>query len=86
MRDDLMDYRDEALMGDEDPADYYEDLYYDEDREMERLEAEEEREELDDFLETLGLDMDDLRGMDEDERNAVLEDAGLDPDDFDFTE
>ncbi len=39
MRDDLMDYSDEALMGDEDPADYYEDLYYDEDREMERLEA-----------------------------------------------
>ena len=37
----------------------------------------------DDFLED-DLDYDDLSYMDEDERNELLEDAGLDPDDFDF--
>lgn len=31
-----------------------------------------------------GVDIDDLEDMDEDERREVLEDAGLDPDDFDF--
>lgn len=31
-----------------------------------------------------GLDPDELMDMDEDERNEALEDAGLDPDDYDF--
>lgn len=31
-----------------------------------------------------GLDIDDLEYMDPDERREVLEDAGLDPDDYDF--
>ena len=31
-----------------------------------------------------GVDLDDLEDMSEEERNEVLEDAGLDPDDFDF--
>lgn len=35
-------------------------------------------------LELAGLDYDALSLMDEEERNAELEDAGLDPDDFDF--
>ena len=35
-------------------------------------------------LEAAGLSYEDLLLMDEDERRAVLEDAGLDPDDFDF--
>ena len=37
----------------------------------------------DDFLED-DLDYDELSYMDEDERNELFEDAGLDPDDFDF--
>lgn len=35
-------------------------------------------------LELSGLDRFELEMMDEDERNEVLEEAGLDPDDFDF--
>jgi len=35
-------------------------------------------------LEMAGLSRDELEFMDEDERREVLEDAGLDPDDFDF--
>lgn len=31
-----------------------------------------------------GLDLDELEFMDEDERREALEDAGLDPDDYDF--
>ena len=31
-----------------------------------------------------GVDLDDLEDMSEEERNEVLEDAGLDSDDFDF--
>lgn len=31
-----------------------------------------------------GIDLDDLEVMDDDERREALEDAGLDPDDFDF--
>ena len=37
-----------------------------------------------DEIETAGLDYDELSFMDEDERNEALEDAGLDPDDYDF--
>lgn len=35
-------------------------------------------------LEVAGFDADELEFMDEDERREVLEDAGLDPDDYDF--
>ena len=35
-------------------------------------------------FEIAGLDYDELEMMDEDERREVLEDAGLDPDDYDF--
>ena len=36
-----------------------------------------------DELEMVGLDIDELADMDEDERREALEDAGLDPDDYD---
>lgn len=35
-------------------------------------------------MEIAGLDADELELMDEDERREALEDAGLDPDDYDF--
>lgn len=35
-------------------------------------------------LDMAGLDYDELSMMDEDERREALEDAGLDPDDYDF--
>ena len=38
--------------------------------------------ELIDELEMAGLDIDELADMDEDERREALEDAGLDPDDY----
>jgi hypothetical protein len=44
---------------------------------------EDEEEDLEDDLIMAGLDLYDLEDMDEDERRAVLEDAGLDPDDYD---
>jgi hypothetical protein len=37
-----------------------------------------------DELASAGLDMDELDLMDEDERISAIEDAGLDPNDFDF--
>ena len=37
-----------------------------------------------DDLEIAGLDYDELSMMDEDERRAVMEDAGLDPDEYFF--
>ena len=40
-------------------------------------------EDLEDELETAGLDIDELADMEEDERREALEDAGLDPDDYD---
>ncbi len=43
-----------------------------------------EEEELDDELLMAGIDRSDLELMDPEERAEVLEDAGLDPDDFDF--
>lgn len=45
---------------------------------------EDEDEELEDELESAGLDMIELEMIDEDERAEALFDAGLDPDDFDF--
>ena len=43
----------------------------------------EEDDKLVDELEMVGLDIDELADMDEDERREALEDAGLDPDDYD---
>ena len=40
--------------------------------------------ELEDDLSLAGLDATDLEYMDVDERREALEDAGLDPDDYDF--
>ena len=45
---------------------------------------EEEKEERRMLLGEVDLDYDELEWMDEDERREALEDAGLDPDDFDF--
>lgn len=42
-----------------------------------------EEEQLKEQLELSGLDFDDLMDMDEDDRRKVIEDANLDPDDFD---
>ena len=42
----------------------------------------EEDDELVDELEMAGIDIDELADMDEDERREALEDAGLDPDDY----
>ena len=47
-------------------------------------EEDDTNEETDDELEMAGLDYDELSFMDEDERREALEDAGLDPDDYDF--
>lgn len=41
-------------------------------------------EDIEDELKMAGLDYDELLFMDEDERIEALEDAGLDPDDYDF--
>lgn len=43
----------------------------------------EEEDDLEDEHEMTGLDIDELMDMDEDERREALEDAGLDPDDYD---
>jgi len=45
---------------------------------------ENENEDIETELEAEGLDYDELSFMDEDERNEILEDCGLDPDDYDF--
>lgn len=43
-----------------------------------------EEDELEDELSLAGLDVTDLEYMDADERREALEDADLDPDDYDF--
>lgn len=43
-----------------------------------------EEDELEDDLSLAGLDATELEYMDEDDRREALEDAGLDPDDYDF--
>ena len=43
-----------------------------------------EEDEIVNELEAAGLDFDELEYMDDEERYEALEDAGLDPDDFDF--
>ena len=43
-----------------------------------------DNEELEDDLSLAGIDSTELEYMDEDERRETLEDAGLDPDDYDF--
>ena len=44
---------------------------------------EEDEDELADELKMVGLDVDELEYMDEDERREALEDSGLDPADYD---
>lgn len=44
----------------------------------------EEEDDLEFELTLAGISLDELEAMDEDERREALEDAGLDPDDFDF--
>ena len=56
---------------------------------MDTMESEKEssgfnKDEEDDELEMSGLDRDELELMDDDERREALEDAGVDPDDYDF--
>ena len=48
------------------------------------FEEEEHEEELMDELEMNGIDSVEFEFMDDDERREVLEEAGLDPDDYDF--
>lgn len=45
---------------------------------------ESEKQEKADEISAAGLDLDELEFMDDDERREAMEDAGLDPDDFDF--
>lgn len=52
---------------------------------LDELDDEDKFDNLDaDELEAAGLDYMDLSLMDQDERREILEDAGLDPDDYDF--
>ena len=52
---------------------------------FEEMTSEDESDDDDvDDIELAGLDCDELSMMDEDERREALEDAGLDPDDYDF--
>lgn len=46
--------------------------------------SDEDEDDFEDELVMSGLDRWELEDMDEDERREALEDAGLDPDDFDF--
>ena len=46
--------------------------------------ADDTTDDLDDDLLLAGLDQFELEAMDEDEWREALEDAGLDPDDYDF--
>ena len=72
---------------DEDDDDLFEELddydythktgFYEEDEE------DEEDEDLETELILAGLDLDELSEMSEDDRREAIEDAGLDPDDFD---
>ena len=48
------------------------------------FELEDDVDDVEYYLALEGVDIDDLEDMDEDKRREVLEDAGLDPDDFDF--
>lgn len=48
------------------------------------VDEDDEEEDMELELDIAGLDRWELENMDEDERREALEDAGLDPDDFDF--
>ena len=65
-------------------ADIVDDIMYMEAMEAEEAEDDEDEDDLDFDLELSGFDRDELEDMDEDERREALEDAGLDPDDYDF--
>ncbi len=51
---------------------------------MDEMMREESEDNEPDVFGDAGLDYDELEMMDPEERREVLEDAGLDPDDFDF--
>ena len=51
---------------------------------MDKMDEGDAEEEEESELEAAGLDATDLELMDADERREALEDAGLDPDEFDF--
>jgi len=51
---------------------------------MDKLEQADEEDEMESELEAAGLDATELEFMDADERREAHEDAGLDPDEFDF--
>ena len=51
---------------------------------LDEFEREEREDQLEFDLIGTGYDRDDLAWMDEDERDDILWDAGLDPDDYDF--
>ena len=58
--------------------------------EMEREESSDDDDDEEDYdfdeteLELAGIDPEELEYMDEEERREILEEAGLDPDDYDF--
>lgn len=51
---------------------------------MDKMDEEENEEEMESELEAAGLAATELEFMDAEERREALEDAGLDPDEFDF--
>lgn len=51
---------------------------------FEEMSKDEDNSDDSDDISIAGLDYDELSFMDEDERREVLEEAGLDPDDYDF--
>ena len=55
----------------------------DSDPDSEPLDTEDSSSDLEDEIAAAGLDRDELSWMDEDERREALEEAGLDPDDYD---
>ena len=71
----------------EDPDPLKDDIDDDNNEEDDEIDEEDEEEKrlqiLQEELEAEGLDVDELDLMDEEERREVLEEAGLDPDDYD---
>jgi len=77
------DYNNDGKVDRLDDVMYFDDMDYEE-RMRKEVEEAEEADYEEDELEAAGLDRDELEDMDEDERREALEDAGLDPDDYDF--
>lgn len=51
---------------------------------LRQIESDDDEEDEDDLDDLDDLDLDELESMDEDERREALEEAGYDPDDFDY--